>query len=75
MCVYAWQTDWLFGGEVRTLRECSISMGKTHLVVQWPKLLWPHLWIASEESSPNFHALPWKIVTVGQSSCCAIVGA
>ena len=45
MCAYAWQTDWLSGGEVGRLRECSIRMGKAHLVLQWPKLLWSHLWI------------------------------
>ena len=32
MCVYAWQTDWLSGGKVGRLHECSIRMGKAHLV-------------------------------------------
>ena len=36
-CVYAWQTGWLSGGDVGRLRECSIRMGKAHLVLQWPK--------------------------------------
>ena len=40
MSVYAWQTDWLSGGKAGRLRECSIRMGKAHLVLQWPKLLW-----------------------------------
>ena len=45
MCVHAWQTDWLFGGKVGRLRKCSVRMGKAHLVLQWPKLVWSHLWI------------------------------
>ena len=43
--LYAWQTDWLSRGEVGRLGECSVRMGKGHLVLQWPKLLWSHLWI------------------------------
>ena len=39
MCMYAWQTDWLSRGRVGMLHECSMIMGKAHLVLQWPKLL------------------------------------
>ena len=42
MCVYTWQMDWLYSGKVGRLRECRIRMGKAHLVLQWPKLLWSH---------------------------------
>ena len=56
MCVYAWPTGWLYmdgqrdgcpggGGGVGRLRECSILMGKAHLVLPWPKPVWSHLWI------------------------------
>ena len=43
MCVYAWQTDRISGGKVRRLRGRNISIGKSHLVLQLPKLLWSHL--------------------------------
>ena len=72
MCVCAWQTDWLSGGEVGRLRECSIRMGKAHLVLQWPKLLWSHLWIdhmyffaRKWRILSKFSCLPWKAATVG----------
>ena len=76
MGVSAWQTDWLSSGKVGRLRECSIRMAKAHLVLRWPKLMWSHLYTcislpASGESSPKFHALPWKAATVGQSACYA----
>ena len=65
ICVRAWQTGCLSGGDVGRLHKCSIQMGKAHLVLQWPKLLWSHLWTnlpfhlpANGKSSPNFHALP-----------------
>ena len=45
MCIYAWRTSWLFGAGLGRLRECSIAMGKAHLLLEWPKLLWSHLWI------------------------------
>ena len=37
-CVYAWQMEWLSRGDVRRLHECSIRIGKAHLVLQWCKL-------------------------------------
>ena len=33
MCVYAWQANWLSGGKVERLRECSIRMGKANVVL------------------------------------------
>ena len=45
MCVYAWQMEWLSRGDVVRLLECSIRMGKAHLLLQWPKLLWSLLWM------------------------------
>ena len=32
-CVCAWQTGWLSGGDVGRLRECSIQIGKAHLML------------------------------------------
>ena len=69
MCVYAWQTDWLFGGQVQRLRECSIRMGKAHLVLQWPKPLWLRLWI----DHMYFFARKWRILS--KISCFAMEGS
>ena len=33
MCVYAWQTDGLSGGELGRLPDCSIRIGEAHLVL------------------------------------------
>ena len=68
MCVYAWQTEWLSGGDVGRLRECSIRMGKAHLVVQWPKVLWSHLWI----DHMYFFSRKWRILS--KFSCFAMEG-
>ena len=38
MCIYAWRTSWLSGADLGRLRECSIAMGKAHLLLEWPKL-------------------------------------
>ena len=35
MCVYAWRTRLLSRGDEGRLHECSIRMGKAHLVLQW----------------------------------------
>ena len=69
MCVYAWQTGWLSGGDVGRLCECSIQMGKAHLVLPWPKLLWSHLWI----DHVYFFALKWRILS--KFSCFALEGS
>ena len=45
MCIYAWRTSWLSGAHLTRLRDCSMAMGKAHLLLEWPKLLWSHLWI------------------------------
>ena len=57
--------SWVSGADLGGLRECSIAMGKAHLLLEWPKLLWSHLWIdhmyffpANGEATPNFHASP-----------------
>ena len=68
-CAYAWQTGWLSGGDVGRLRECSIRMGKAHLVLQWPQRPWSHLWIAHM----YFFAPKWKILS--NFSCFAIEGS
>ena len=68
MCVYAWQTGWLSGGDVGRLRECSIRMGKAHLVLGWPKLPWSHLWI----DHMYFFVRKWRILS--KFSCFAMEG-
>ena len=45
MCIYALRTCWLSGADLGRLRECSIAMGKAHLLLERPKLLWSHFWI------------------------------
>ena len=69
MCVYAWQTGWLSGGDVGRLRECSIRMGKAHLPLQWPKLLWSYLW----SDHMYFFARKWRILS--KYSCFAMEGS
>ena len=69
MCVYAWQTDWLSGGKVGRLRKCSICMGKVHLVLHCPKLLWSSLWI----DHMYFFAYKWRILS--KFSCFAMEGS
>ena len=44
MCVFAWQTRWFTGGNLKRLREYKIARGEAHLQLQWGKLLWTHLW-------------------------------
>ena len=43
-------------------------MGKAHLVLQWPKLLWSHLWI----DHMYFFARKWRILS--KFSCFAMEG-
>ena len=69
VCVYAWQTDWLSGGKVGRLRECRIRMGEAHLVLQWPELLLPHLWI----DHMYLFARKWRILS--KFSCFAMEGS
>ena len=66
MFVYAWQTGSLSGGDVGRLRECSIRMGKAHLVLQWPKPPRSHLWI----DHMYFFARKWRILS--KFSCFAL---
>ena len=44
-------------------------MGKAHLVLQWPKLLWSHLWI----DHMHFFARKWRILS--KFSCFAMGGS
>ena len=69
MCVYAWQTDLLCGGEVGRLHECRLSMHKAHLALHWPKLLWSHLWI----DHMYFLAPKWRILS--KFSCLVMEGS
>ena len=39
MCIYAWRTSWLSGADLRRLHDCSIAMGKAHLLLERLKLL------------------------------------
>ena len=82
MCIYEWRTSWLSGADLGRLRDCSIAMGKAHLL--WNGLsccghicrLTTCIFLpANAEISPNFHASPWKAATVGSSACCATAGA
>ena len=68
MCEDAWQTDWLFGGEIGRLLECSKKMGKAHLVLQWLKEVWSHLRI----NHMYFFARKWRLLS--KFSCCAMEG-
>ena len=65
MCIYAWRTSWLSGADLGRLRECSIAMGKAHLLLEWRKLLWSHLWI----DHMYFFARQWR--TLSKFSCFA----
>ena len=67
-CVYPWQTGWLSGGGVARLHKCSIRMGKAHFVLQWPKLLWSHVWI----DHINFFARKCRILS--KISCFPMEG-
>ena len=59
MCVYAWQTGWMSGGNVGRLHECSIRMVRADLVLQWSNVLWSHLWI----DHMYFFACKWGILS------------
>ena len=61
--------DGYLGGDVGRLRECSIRMGNTHSVLQWPKLLGSHLWI----DRMYFFASKWRILS--KFSCFAMEGS
>ena len=69
MCIYAWRTSWLSGIDLGRLRECTIAMGKAHLLLEWPKLLWSHLWI----DHMYFFAHQWR--TLSKFSCFAMGGS
>ena len=69
ICIYAWCTSWLSGADLGRLRECSIAMGKGHLLLEWPKLLWSHLWI----DHLSFFARQWR--TLSKFSCFAMEGS
>ena len=69
MCVYAWETTWLSGGDEGRLGDYSIRMGKAHLVLKWPKLQWSHLWI----DDMYFLAHKWSIHS--KFSCFAMEGS
>ena len=57
------------GEDVGRLRECSIQMGKAHLVSQWPMLLWSHLWV----DHMYFFAYKWRILS--KILCFAMEGS
>ena len=44
-------------------------MGKAHLLLEWPKLLWSHLWI----DHMCFFACQWR--TLSKFSCFAMEGS
>ena len=68
MCVYAWRTERLSRGYLGTLRECSMKMGKTHLLLRSPYLLWAHLY----SNHMYFFARKWRILS--KFSCFAMEG-
>ena len=39
MCLFAWQTWWFTGGDLKRLREYSIAMGEAHLQLQSGKIV------------------------------------
>ena len=51
------------------LCECRIAMGKAHLLLDWPKLSWSHLWI----DHMYFFARQWR--TLSKFSCFAMEGS
>ena len=69
MCMYAWRTSWLSGADLGRLRDRSIAMGKAHLFLEWPKLLWSHLWI----DHMYFFASQWR--NLSQFSCFTMEGS
>ena len=69
MCMYAWRTSWLSGADLGRLHECSIVMGKAHLLLEWPKLLWSHFRI----DHMYFFARQWR--TLSKFSCFAMEGS
>ena len=69
MCIYAWRTSWLSGADLGRLRECSIAVGKAHLLLEWPKLLLSHLLI----DHMYFFARQWR--TLSKFSFFAIEGS
>ena len=68
-CTYAWRTSWLSGADLGRLRECSIAMGKAHLLLERPKLLYSHLWI----DHMYFFARQWR--NLSKFSCFAMKGS
>ena len=68
MCIYAWRTSWLSGADLRRLANCGIAMGKAHFHLEWPKLLWSHLWI----DHMYFFASQWR--NVSQFLCFTMEG-
>ena len=69
MCIYAWRTSWLSAADLGRLRDCSIAMGKAHLLLEWPKLLWSRLWI----DHMYFFASQWRYLS--QFSCFTMEGS
>ena len=69
MCTYASRTSWLSGADLGRLRESSIAMGKAHLLLEWPKLLWSHLWI----DHMYFFARQWE--NLSKFSCFGMEGS
>ena len=69
ICVYACLTGWLFGRDVEWLRDCSIPMGKAHLVLLCNRVPQSHFWIANM----HFFARKWRILS--KFSCFAMEGS
>ena len=56
ICIHAWRISLLSGADLGRLPECSIPMGKAHVLLELPKLLWSHLWI----DHMYFFARQWR---------------
>ena len=69
MCIYAWRTSWLSEADLGRLPECSLAMGKAHLLFEWPKLLWSHLWI------DHMYFFACQRRTLSKFSCFAMEGS
>ena len=81
MCVYAWRTSWLSGVDLSGYSVCGIAMGKVHLLMEWPKLLWSHLWLDHMyifarqcRTLSKFSCFAMEGSHRGSSGCCATVG-
>ena len=57
--MFAWQTAWCSGGDLRRLCDLSLAVGTAHNHFEWGKLLWAHLWI-----NHMYHfAKRWRILS------------